>query len=197
ISASWAAHPDLVRVRVCRRAGRAPRDSDDGTPVPSGKTSFVDTAIREGSEYFYGLTAVYHDDRHAEVDAPMVVVVSAPVEQSRIEPVGQPQARRTGGEAVLTWVWPADVHLAEVRWTTPDGTVDTRRITKARYRDRAGCTIPVGTGGGVAEVRAMVMTPTGATFSPPVSLRVPGRPVAVRYTVRKPGRLSRRRVVEL
>lgn len=290
VTASWAVHPDCVRVTVVRRTALAPRAASDGSPVRHEKTSFVDRGVQEGLEYFYGLTAVYHDARHAEVEAPMTVVsawpraaarpvdgmivtplpggrvrvawpagpdpvvvrvaaeapewtpgtvlaparaerygrelvgvrrregdlqvleaevpggpqvyvpfaiggtgavVGTPVHRTQIDPVTRPQVRRTGGETTLTWVWPGGVSLAEVRFTGPDGRVRTRRLTRAQYRDQAGCVLPAGPG--VAEVFAVV----GTTLSAPAGVRVEAAPVLVRYHIKKPARLSRRRIVEL
>ncbi|HZN73966.1 MAG TPA: hypothetical protein VFC00_20045 [Micromonosporaceae bacterium] len=305
IAASWHAHPDLVAVRVCRQRSRPPADVRDGLAVPSGRTSFVDREIDEGAEYFYGVVAVYHDERHREVAAPMTVVSASPraagqpvegltavpeesfdggvarvrltwpvrfaqvrirsapelpgwapgkvvpvadmerygqevvgaqvadgdlmvldadvplgprvyvpftlggtgavvgrgVELGLTEPVGQLRARRTGTRAVLTWVWPADVRLAEVAWAVPGTATDVRRVSRAQYVDGDGCVVKVGPAGGTATVRGVSIGPTGESLSPPASVTVSGSAVRLAYTVKRPpgfrDRLSRRRVVEV
>ncbi|WP_412542645.1 hypothetical protein R8Z50_09195 [Longispora sp. K20-0274] len=123
-------------------------------------------------------------------------VVGRPVTIGLSTPVRGLRARRSGDRVVLSWEWPDEVGLAEVTWTTPDGT-ETRQVSRAQYAD--GCAFPVGAGGGTAEVRGVSVGSHGRAVSLPVTATVGGLPARVGYTIgRRPGlrhRLSRQRIV--
>lgn len=87
--------------------------------------------------------------------------------------------RHLGEVAVLSWVWPDDAAVVEVR--RPGGR---ERVTHAQYRDSGGHRLPPGTVGTV-EVRAVVGSGPDRSVSSPVSVEVhpPSRPV--RYTLRQ------------
>jgi hypothetical protein len=305
IAASWTAHPSLVKVLVRRTNRRPPAGADDGKPLSAGRTSFVDRAVSEGEQYYYGITAVYHDERRREVrsattvvpasprsearpldglevlpiaadrgavrvrlswptaagqirvryaSAPPVwefgavisvaeldrfgreavgalevdgartvlevdvptgprvyvpfaiggsgAVVGRPVEVGQTEPVRQLQARRTGAQLVLSWIWPVEVNLAEVTWVRPDDDPLIRRLTRSEYLNGSGCVLPVGHGGGRATVVALTIGPTGTPGrSAPSEVEVAGRAIGISYQLsRSPGlrnRLSRRRLLRL
>jgi hypothetical protein len=117
ISVTWQAHPATVEVRVRRTEGRPPRDPADGEPVAAGPGTLVDRRVTEGIEYFYGLVAVYHDERHDEVAAHMVVVSASPQPEAqpldglRIEPV-----HRRGGGMRVRLSWPATAGTVRIRY---------------------------------------------------------------------------------
>lgn len=128
-------------------------------------------------------------------------VVGRAVEVGLTEPVGQLRARRIGARAVLTWVWPAGVRVAEVAWAVPGGGTELRRVSRAQYVDGDGCVVDVGPAGGTATVRGVSIGPMGESLSPPASVTVSGSAIRLTYTVKRPSglrdRLSRRRVVEV
>jgi hypothetical protein len=130
-------------------------------------------------------------------------VMGGPVELGQAEPVRQLHAQRTGGTALLTWVWPPGIRLAEVEWAGPDRTRQVRRVSHTQYVDGEGCVLSVGPGGGTATVRAVTVGPTGESCSAPATVTVRGRAIGLSYVLRRPtwqGRLvraSRRRVIEV
>jgi hypothetical protein len=127
-------------------------------------------------------------------------IVGRAVTMGVVEPVRQLSAQRQGAQAQLSWVWPDDVGLVELVWTGGDGTVLTRRVTKAEYT-ASGCVVPVGVTGGTARVSAVAVGSDGETASPPMKVTVAGRPLSVSYRIVRPdglrNRLSRQRFVEL
>jgi hypothetical protein len=128
-------------------------------------------------------------------------VVGAAVEHRLAEPIRQLVARRAGDQVVLSWVWPDEAGIADVTWTTTDHGRLTRRLTRAQYADEAGCRLPVGPSGGVAQVRAVTIGATGPAVAVAEQVDVDRRLPRVSYTVRRPSglrnRLSRLRVIEL
>ncbi|GAA4719991.1 hypothetical protein [Phytohabitans rumicis] len=128
-------------------------------------------------------------------------VVGRVVMMGVTEPVRQLTVRRIGAEAVVSWVWPAEVSLVEVAWKTPERSTDLRRITKAQYVSAGGCRLPVQAGGGIARVTAVVVGASGEASSPPVVVSVDGRSAALSYEIqRQPGvlaKLSRQRTLSV
>ncbi|WP_326561232.1 hypothetical protein [Micromonospora sp. NBC_01796] len=127
------------------------------------------------------------------------VVVGRPVVVGVSEPVRQLAARRTGTQAVLSWVWPADVGMVEVAWTTPENGTQLRRITKSQYIHGEGCVLPVGPGGGTAEVSAIDVGSLGEARSMPIPVTVDGSALRLSYEVSRlpglKGRLSQQRIL--
>ncbi|HSV66452.1 MAG TPA: hypothetical protein VLJ59_11175 [Mycobacteriales bacterium] len=172
-----------VPVRLVEEYGRevaGPRRSTDGltsmeAEIPPGHHVYVPFAI--------GGTGA---------------VVGAPVVMGMIEPVRDLRARRNDDLVVLSWVWPDQVGIAEVAWTSSDGGTQSRRISRAQYADENGCRLPAGRGG-IAEVRTVDLGPNGTAVSPPVVVTVSGPAVRLWYTIARPAgwrnALSRQRVV--
>ncbi|MGY0236044.1 hypothetical protein [Longispora urticae] len=194
---SWSGDGEVV----LRRSGAAPgwpvgetveitTMRGYGQPVTGhrrhdGGRSVLDTEAPNG-HHFYVPFAV--GGTGAVVGRPVAVGLSTPVRGL--------SARRSGDRVVVSWEWPEDVGLAEVTWTTPEGTT-TRQVSRAQYAD--GCVLPVGAGGGTAEVRGIAVGPHGQAVSLPVAVAVSGLPARLSYTIaRRPGlrhRLSRERIV--
>lgn len=119
ITLSWQAHPEVAEVRVRRTEGRPPSGPGDGVSVPAGRGTLVDRQLREGVEYFYGLVAVYRDDRRREVQSPMTLVSGSPQPEAQpldgltVEPI---RRRRESVQMRLTW--PATAGAVRVRYAS-------------------------------------------------------------------------------
>ncbi len=119
IIVAWQAHPDVVVVRARRTEARPPRGPEDGVAIAAGSGTFVDRQIREGTEYFYSLVAVYHDEQLREVPSRATVVSASPQAEARpldglrVEPV-----RRRGGSVQMRLTWPVDAGKVRVRYAT-------------------------------------------------------------------------------
>jgi hypothetical protein len=128
-------------------------------------------------------------------------VVGRAVHVSHAEPVRQLHVRRTGDRALLTWIWPDDARLVEIRWEAPGVPAETTRISHAQYVKGNGCVLRVGSTGGTATVWSVAIGPSRESLSAPVSVSVDGPAIRLSYRMRRPSslrdRLSRRRVVEL
>lgn len=109
--------------------------------------------------------------------APAGRVRGAAVVSDLVPAPSQLRAQPGGESVVLSWVWPADVAVAEVRW--PGGE---ERVTRARYRDRGGVTLPAGVAGTV-EVRGVVGSGPDRSLSTPVTTEVAAPARRVRYTL--------------
>ncbi|MEU8001314.1 hypothetical protein AB0B66_09170 [Catellatospora sp. NPDC049111] len=124
---SWRTHPAVVAVKVRRTTGRPPSGPADGVEIPAGTASFTDTAIREGTDYYYSIVAVYQDERLHDVRSPEVLVSVAPrrpaaaVEDLAVEPI-----ETVGGFTRLRLSW------------TPQPSVEVR-IRRAERRPAWTC----------------------------------------------------------
>jgi hypothetical protein len=177
---------DLVSMADLDRFGREVA----GTPVVDGDRAVLEADVPAGPQVYVPFALGGNG-----------AVVGRPVEMGHANPVRQLHARRIGEQVVVTWVWPDQVTLAEVEWSTPQLPRQVRRVTHAQYVDGSGCRLPVGAGGGTVVVRTVTVGPTGESVSTPAELTVDGRPVQVTYSLRRPSELrarwSRRRVLTL
>lgn len=126
---SWRTHPAVAAVKVRRTTGRPPTGPGDGVPVSAGTASFTDTGIREGADYYYGIVAVYQDDRLRDVHSAEVLVHVAPrrpaqaVDDLTVEPV---DTARGSTRIRLSWTPQPSVQVrirrAELRPSWSSGT---------------------------------------------------------------------------
>lgn len=130
--------------------------------VPTGRHVYVPFAFGAGG---------------AVVGRPVTAGVAAPVTAARL--------RRLGDRLTVTWLWPDEVAMAEVRWDTPEG-AGTRVVTRAGYDAESGCVLTATAAGGTVEIRSLTVGPAGTAKSPPVRLNVAPRPTPVAYTVSRP-----------
>jgi hypothetical protein len=97
-------------------------------------------------------------------------------------PVEQLRALRRGDHLLLTWDWPEDSVVAQVRWRSDGdgpGRTGAARCSKRRYSHEGGFELPVGRDGVTITVEALVYGyPDG---EPPSPLRVEPAPPAVTY----------------
>lgn len=117
-------------------------------------------------------------------------VVGEAVPAGLVAPVSELHARRLGDRVTLSWVWPADATLAEVRWRSPDGADPdgTVRVSRSEYAHDGGCPVVVGAAATAFEVRTETVGPAGTAVSAGVTVTVPARPPRLRYTIdRVPG----------
>ncbi|HKS48323.1 MAG TPA: hypothetical protein VJT49_25080 [Amycolatopsis sp.] len=91
-------------------------------------------------------------------------------------------AQRLGDEVVLSWEWPDDSGMAEVRWNG-GGKSGRERITRQQYRSGGGCRVHCGPGRAEVVVRTLMSAPDGECRSAGVELVVPEVPPTVGYTV--------------
>ena len=101
-------------------------------------------------------------------------------------PVTSPQVRRTGDRLTVTWVWPAGIGLAQVRWTTASGPRSWITVSRAQYDAESGCVLPAEQGGGTVEIRAMAVGLTGSALSPAATCVVARRAARVAYSIGRP-----------
>ncbi|MGA5301109.1 hypothetical protein ACPCHT_14340 [Nucisporomicrobium flavum] len=200
---TWPADAGTVRVRYAP----GPPAWDFGAVITPAE------AARYGRE-LPGLPEVYGHECVLEADVPAGpqlyvpfttgpsgLVVGRPVHGGHAEPVRALQTRRTGERVTVTWVWPEEAGVAEVRWERPDAPTETRRVTRAAYVDGDGCVLVVGAAGGTVSVRAITAGPAGDARSDAVTQAVSGRAIEVRYSIRRPSgfkeRYSRQRDLEI
>ncbi|WP_190818073.1 fibronectin type III domain-containing protein [Saccharopolyspora pogona] len=188
VEGSWVVHRDAVGVDVRRR-----RDGESAdVPVPtSGGTAFRDSTVDTDGDCTYLLTARYRRPDGTEVSAEVVPVRHTARVAATLPPVTSLDARRFGGELVLSWVWPEDVRMAEVTWTnalagTGGGQL---RLTRQQYQADGGCRIGAGSGTVRAQVSAIATADNGESRSLPAALEVPGAPPQVSYRVERQNRL--------
>ena len=188
VTARWRAHPAAARVRVRRAVGRPPAGPQDGVPVEVSGGYLLDTGVRTGETYYYGFTAVYHDPSGREVLSKPVVAsaeprdTTVPVVDVRVDPVRSATARRIGDRLLVSWLWPEEVGLAEVRYHTLGGD-EVFVISRARYEAECGCPLVAAAGGATVEIKALVVTPTGTAQSAPVRLTAAPLAARVEYTI--------------
>lgn len=108
-------------------------------------------------------------------------VVGSAVATGFTAPVTSAQLRRTADRLILTWVWPAGVGLAQVRWEST-----TFVISRAKYDEQGGCVLAASASGGSVEIRALSVGQTGTVASAPVTCTVGARATRVAYTVGRP-----------
>jgi len=97
-------------------------------------------------------------------------------------PVEQLRALRRGDRLLLTWDWPADSVVAQVRWYSDGngpGRAGTARCSKRLYIHEGGFELPAGRDGVTITVEALVYG--GPDGEPPSPLRVEPAPPAVTY----------------
>jgi hypothetical protein len=106
VTGTWRTAPGVVETRV-RRASRPPTSNDDGVAVLATQGSFTDHDVEEGTEYFYGIVAIYQDVAGRPLAAPMVVTSvvprgdAQPVGDLTVQPIGTGSAGRS--RVLLTW----------------------------------------------------------------------------------------------
>ena len=97
-------------------------------------------------------------------------------------PVTGLQHQRLGPEVVLSWLWPEQAGMAEVRWRTPTDS-GRYRLTRQQYLNAGGCRIRAGSGQVDVQVRSVVASEGGECLSAATELTVADLPPAVSYTV--------------
>lgn len=102
-------------------------------------------------------------------------------------PVTGLRYQRLDPEVVLSWLWPEQVSMTEVRWRTPTDS-GRHRLTRQQYLDAGGCRIRAGTGQLDVQVRSVVAAEGGECLSAAADLTVADLPPAVSYTVDLPRR---------
>ncbi|MBU2668234.1 hypothetical protein KOI35_32455 [Actinoplanes bogorensis] len=143
ITLTWQVPADVVAVRVRRTQGRPPRGPDDGVSVAAGTGTLVDREVDEGVEYFYGLTAVYHDDRRREVTSRTAVVSASTAAEARpldglaVEPV-----HRQGGHVVVRLTWPAGAGAVRIRYAPEPPTWEYGSTVSTAVAGRYGTEVP-------------------------------------------------------
>ncbi|MEU8086553.1 hypothetical protein AB0B57_23445 [Micromonospora sp. NPDC049101] len=119
LSCSWRTHPAAEGVRVRRTLGRPPSSAQDGEPVPASRAGLSDDTGDGVTDRYYGIVAVYRDERGAEVEGPLVVA-RAVLRDAAPSHVERLRAHVTALDAQT-----ATAHFA---WLTPvGGTVSIRR----------------------------------------------------------------------
>ncbi|TVT59471.1 hypothetical protein FNH05_05205 [Amycolatopsis rhizosphaerae] len=96
--------------------------------------------------------------------------------------------QRFGDELALSWEWPEDTGIADVRWKAA-GESGRQRLTRQQYRSGGGCRVHCGPGEVEVVVRTVQPGAGGESTSAGVRLVVPGSAPALRYQVsmtRKP-----------
>ncbi|MCI2416169.1 hypothetical protein MOQ72_01930 [Saccharopolyspora sp. K220] len=188
VEGSWQIHRDAVGVAVVRR-----RDGESSdVPVPTnGDTSFRDSTVDLDGDCTYLLTARYRRPDGTEVAADAVPVRHTSRVAATLPPVTALDARRFGGELMLSWVWPDDVRMAEVSWTHTAAGVETGRLrlTRQQYQADGGCRIDAGPGTVRVQVSAIATADNGESRSAPSALHLAGTPPQVSYQVERQNRL--------
>ena len=203
VRAAWPAAAGTVRIRYA--AGRPPWGF--GTVLATADAERYGTGIA-GAPEPHGDDLVLEADVPAgpQVYVPFTVgsagaVVGRAVHAGQAEPVRELVARRTGDVVTATWVWPADTGVVEVAWQRPDVAAEVFRLTRGAYVDGTGCVLPACASGGTLTVRAIAVGPAGEALSDPADFAVPGRPLSLRYALRRPSGLRERlaggRLVEI
>lgn len=127
-------------------------------------------------------------------------IVGPTVSVTNIAPVTGLTARRVGPVVRLSWTWPEGVALVRVRWWPEDGPAEEAQQTdcwQRTYRDDGGLEIATGTRAVRISVATVSRDSEGETVGSPVSLRVGGSGVPVRYRFVRTGAFRRRTRVEL
>lgn len=185
IAIKWR-QPDDAEVTVRRASTRCPWDF--GTVVPladlAGYGEEVSGyAAAEGQ--WCSLTADVPAGHFWYVPftlAPAGAVCGQEAQLGIALPVTGLRHQRLGPEVVLSWSWPAQVGMAEIRWRTPTDS-GRSRLTRQQYLDGGGCRIRCGRGQVDVQVRSVVAAEGGDCSSAAAELLVPDLPPSVRYTV--------------
>jgi hypothetical protein len=124
VNGVWRTAPGAAETRVRRTTRCPPVGQHDGVTVPVVHAAFTDRDVEEGTEYFYGITAVYRDAMGRPLPAPTVVTSVVPRGDARpvgdltVRPVGTGSSGRS--RVLLTWSDAGEVriHRAEAppRW---------------------------------------------------------------------------------
>jgi hypothetical protein len=122
VTGTWRVHPNTVTVRVRRSEGRPGSSPLDGTAIAAQRSSFADTAVREGTEYFYTLIAVYHDEQGGDLES--ATARASVVPRAAAQPV-------TGLTAEALSV-ANDVARIRLSWPFVPG-----QVVRVRYADQA------------------------------------------------------------
>ncbi len=97
-------------------------------------------------------------------------------------PVTGLRHQRLGPEVVLSWSWPEQAGIAEVRWRTPTDS-GRYRLTRQQYLGAGGFRIRAGAGQLDVQVRSVVASEGSECLSSAAELIVADLPPAVSYTV--------------
>ncbi|BEL04074.1 hypothetical protein Q0Z83_022650 [Actinoplanes sichuanensis] len=110
-------------------------------------------------------------------------------------PVARLRARRIGTQVRLSWEWPPGIGLVRVRWWSEgaEGHVEETDCWLRSYRDDGGLEIPAGSGAVHVSVATVSRDTEGEAVGSPVSVRVAGTGMRVRYRFVESNRLFRRR----
>ncbi|MFC5064114.1 hypothetical protein [Actinomycetospora atypica] len=141
----------------------------DGSPQTEGDRAVLRLPVPSGLVHIAAFTR-----------RPVGRVVGAASTFEFVAPPRRLRAQRRGDHVLLSWIWPDDVRVAEVRWSG-----GRRRLTYSEYKDRGVLLPPTATG--VVEVRTLVDSGAGHSVSEPVSVALEARAPSVSYHVRRTG----------
>lgn len=100
-----------------------------------------------------------------------------------VPPVSGLDARRQGAEVLLSWVWPAGIALADVRWS---GSSEVLRVLRGRYVGDGGVRLRPGPGPERIEVSAVRRDADGSEASAlPASVTLPAVRTPVPWTAER------------
>ena len=143
----------------------------DGTRTAKGESMTLVAAVAPGRSYCVAFTL----DADGAVRGQDAVVDLA-------DPVSRVRAQRFGDDVRVTWRWPDQTSVADVRWAG-----GSRRITVQQFRDEGGCQIRGVPGVSRVEVGAVICGESGESRSPLTSVDVEARPPQLTYQLRRRG----------
>ncbi|MGH3998591.1 MAG: hypothetical protein ACRDTJ_14145, partial [Pseudonocardiaceae bacterium] len=143
----------------------------DGTLTAKGESMTLVAPSPAGRSYYVPFT-LGTDDAVRGQEAVVDLIV----------PMHRVRAQRFGGDVRVTWLWPAEVSVADVQWAG-----GRRRITRQQYRDEGGCQLRCVPGMSRVEVGAVVLGENGVSRSAPTSVEVEARPPQLTYQLRRRG----------
>jgi hypothetical protein len=133
VTATWKVHPDAYAVRVRRTEVRPPTGPGDGVPVAASRTTFADTAVREGTTYHYALVTVYRDEQGRDVEGRSVLVSATP----------QSAAAAVLGLTAETISVANDIARIRLRWPRSAGSAVRIRYSNRPPQWTEGAVVPV------------------------------------------------------
>lgn len=169
--ANWEVHPDVVAVEV-----RRIDDSGESAIAGTGTTSFQDGP----GPCTYVLRARYRRPDGSEVAAEEVRIESTRRTARTLPPVTGLLYRRFADEVVLSWTWPEQARIAEVAWSSGQGS-EVRRTSRQEYQDAGGFRFRPGSG----DVRVRVHAVGEDARSPATEVHIAERAPRIDYTIRR------------
>jgi hypothetical protein len=202
IRVTWTPpHRGMVSVRISPRQSPMPVGSvvpltdlaalgrelsAPSAPAAGGRAGVTVTAgALRGRHFFHAITA---GRSQAVIGSSVAVSLAAPVRDL--------VAHRFAGIVRLSWAWPDESTLARVRWRA-DGSDHQAECTRRRYHADGGFEIALGNGAATISVQAVVTQSDEQVAAVGMEVEVEALASIVRYHVRRPGILSRRRALVL